>query len=152
MIVNPHATEAELRQVSEAGGDVQIFQQALMNADRRGQAQSTLANVRQRHDAIQRIETTMMELAQLFQDLDQLVVQQDPLVEHAEKKADDTRVHMESGVVELGGAVKSARAARKKKWICLGICVAIIIVIAIIVLAYGASQGWFKHNSNGNGQ
>jgi len=149
LIVNPNATEAELREVSEAGGDVQIFQQALMSADRRGQAQSTLANVRQRHDAIQQIERTMMELAEMFQDLDRMVIEQEPMIQHAEKQADDTRVHMESANVELGGAVDKARSARRKKWMCLGICLAILIVIIIVVLVWGATtQGWFKHNNN----
>ena len=146
--MNPQATDAELRTVSEAGGDVQIFQQALLSADRRGQqAQSALANVRQRHDAIQQIEKTMMELAELFQDLDRMVVEQETMIVHAEKQADDTRVHMESANVELGGAVDKARSARRKKWICLGICLAILVIIIIVVLVWGATtQGWFKKN------
>lgn len=92
-----------------------------MNSDRRGQAQSTLRNVQQRHDAIQQIEKTMIELQQLFQDLDAIVVQQEPMVENIEQKAEETNTHMVAGNTEVGKAVKSARAARKKKWICLGI-------------------------------
>jgi len=122
LIVRPDATEAEIQEATEAGGDTQIFQQALLNADRRGQAQSTLANVRQRHDAIQQIERTMLELQQLFQDLDTLVVQQEPMVQNIEQKAEETNQHLEAGNVHVGKAVDSARAARKKKWICLGIC------------------------------
>ncbi|TKX18376.1 syntaxin-like protein 3 [Elsinoe australis] len=144
LIVKPDATEAELREVSEAGGDTQIFQQALLSADRRGQSQSTLRSVQQRHDAIQQIERTMIELAQLFQDLDAIVVQQDPMIQNVEKHAEDTQQHMVEANVQLEQATVKARAARKKKWICLGICVAIVIVIAIIVLAYGATQGWFR--------
>lgn len=121
-IVNPNATEAEIREATADGGDTQIFQQALMNSDRQGQAQSTLRNVQQRHDAIQQIEKTMIELQQLFQDLDAIVVQQEPMVENIEQKAEETHTHMVAGNTEVGKAVKSARAARKKKWICLGIC------------------------------
>lgn len=120
-IVNPNATEAEIREATQDGGDTQIFQQALMNSDRRGQAQSTLRNVQQRHDAIQQIEKTMIELQQLFQDLDAIVVQQEPMVQNIEQKAEETNTHMVAGNTEVGKAVKSARAARKKKWICLGI-------------------------------
>lgn len=122
LIVNPDATEAEIREVTEAGGDQQIFQQALLNADRRGQAQSTLRNVQQRHDAIQQIERTMMELQQLFQDLDALVVEQEIPIQNIEQKAEETNTHLEQGTIHVGKAVDSARAARKKKWICLGIC------------------------------
>ncbi|KAG8631385.1 hypothetical protein KVT40_000525 [Elsinoe batatas] len=144
LIVNPNATEQELREVSEAGGDTQIFQQALLSADRRGQSQSTLRSVQQRHDAIQQIERTMMELAQLFQDLDAIVVQQDPMIQNVEKHAEDTQQHMVEANVQLEQATVKARAARKKKWICLGIVVAIIVFVAIIVLVYGATQGWFR--------
>lgn len=121
LIVRPDATEQEITEATEAGGDQQIFQQALQNADRRGQAQSTLRNVRERHDAILQIERTMMELAQLFQDLDAIVVQQEPLVQNIEQKAEETNTHLEAGNVHVEKAVTSARAARKKKWICLGI-------------------------------
>ena len=122
LIVNPEASEAEIREATMDGGDTQIFQQALLNSDRRGQAQSTLRNVQQRHDAIQQIERTMIELQQLFQDLDAIVVQQEPLVQNIEQKAEETNTHLTAGNVEVGKAVNSARAARKKKWICLGIC------------------------------
>ncbi|KAK3117649.1 hypothetical protein LTR53_000777 [Teratosphaeriaceae sp. CCFEE 6253] len=144
LIVKPDASEEELQEASEGGADVQIFQQALLNSDRRGQSQSTLRNVQQRHDAIQQIERTLMELAELFQDLDRLVVEQEPMVEQIQNKTEETYTHVEAGNVHMGKAVTSARAARKKKWICLGICVAIILIIIIIVLAYGATQGWFK--------
>lgn len=121
LIVRPEASEAEIREATMDGGDTQIFQQALLNGDRRGQAQSTLRNVQQRHDAIQQIERTMMELQQLFQDLDTLVVQQEPMVENIEQKAEETNQHLEAGNVHVDKAIVSARAARKKKWICLGI-------------------------------
>lgn len=122
LIVRPDATESEIREATEGGGDTQIFQQALMQSDRRGQSQSTLRNVQQRHDAIQQIERTMIELQQLFQDLDAIVVQQDVAVQDIEVKAEETYGHIEAGNVHLDKGVSSARAARKKKWICLGIC------------------------------
>ncbi|CAK3894615.1 transport SSO2 [Lecanosticta acicola] len=153
LIVNPNATEQEIREVTEAGGDTQIFQQALLNADRRGQAQSTLANVKQRHQAIQQIERTMIELQQLFQDLDAMVVQQEEPVMAIEQKAEETHTHLEAGNVHVGKAVDSARAARKKKWICLGIVVAIIIAIVLIVVIYLAATGRLSSgnkNSNNN--
>ncbi|KAK4508714.1 hypothetical protein PRZ48_002453 [Zasmidium cellare] len=150
LIVRPDASESEIREATESGGDTQIFQQALLNADRRGQAQSTLRNVRERHDAIQQIERTMIELQQLFQDLDAIVVQQEAPVMAIEQKAEETHTHLEAGNVHVGKAVDSARAARKKKWICLGICVAIILIIVLIIIIYGATQGWFKSKDNNN--
>ncbi|KAK4547096.1 hypothetical protein LTR36_001317 [Oleoguttula mirabilis] len=149
LIVRPEATEAEIREATDNNGDeVQIFQQALLQSDRRGQAQSTLRNVQQRHDAIQQIERTMMQLQELFQDLDAAVVQQEPLVQRIEQKAEETNTHLEVGNVHVEKAVGSARAARKKKWICMGIIVAILLIIIIVILIWGAtSQGWFKKTS-----
>ncbi|KAF2154419.1 t-SNARE [Myriangium duriaei CBS 260.36] len=134
LIVNPDATEAELREVTQAGGDMQIFQQALLSADRRGHAQSALHNVKERHVAIQQIEKTMTELAELIQDLDTIVVLQDPATVDVEDQAEITKQYLEEGNVQLGHAKLKAEAARRKKWICLGISVLIFIVIIIILL------------------
>jgi len=143
LIVRPDATEEEIQEATSEGADTQIFQQALMNSDRRGQAQSALSNVRQRHAAIQQIEKTMLELQQLFQDLDAIVTEQEPMVQNVEQRAMDTHEHLEQGNVQLDRGIQSARAARKKKWICLGICVAIILVIVIIILIWAGVTGKF---------
>ena len=63
----------------------------------------------------------MMELAQLFQDLETLVVQQEAQVDQVEAKATDITQDVGKGNEQLDGAIKKARAARRKKWICLGI-------------------------------
>jgi hypothetical protein len=78
--------------------------------------------VQQRHDAIQQIERTMIELQQLFQDLDAIVVEQEAAIINIEQKAEETHTHLEAGNVHVDKAIVSARGARKKKWICLGIC------------------------------
>jgi len=120
-LVRPGASEAEFREAIQDGADTQIFQQALLNSDRRGQSQTVLGEVRQRQNAIQQIERTLIELQQLFQDLDTLLVQQEPMIQNIEQKAEETNTHLEAGNIHVGKAVDSARAARKKKWICLGI-------------------------------
>lgn len=63
----------------------------------------------------------MMELAQLFQDLETLVVQQEPAVTQIEQTAIVLTDNIGKGNTELDGAVKKAKAARRKKWICAGI-------------------------------
>lgn len=63
----------------------------------------------------------MTELAQLFQQMQEQVIQQEPMVENIERQAEDTNVQLEQGNIHLGKAEKSARAARKKKWICFGL-------------------------------
>lgn len=92
-----------------------------MQSNRRGQAQSALRAVQGRHEAIQKIERQMIELAQLFQDMEAAVVQQEPAVENIDQKAEDTVTNLGKGNEQLDQAVDKARAARRKKWICLGI-------------------------------
>jgi syntaxin 1B/2/3 len=108
----------------------------LLQSDRRGQSQSALNAVRNRHNEIQRIEQTIIELAQLFQDLDVIVMEQEPLIENIEQKGEEIQDNMVKANEHLDLGVKSARGARKKKWICLFIVVLVVIVIAIAVGAY----------------
>ncbi|KAH3982829.1 hypothetical protein HBI56_006140 [Parastagonospora nodorum] len=131
-IVRPDATDAEVRE-AVADPDAPIFQQALLSSDRRGQASSTLRNVKERHEAIQNIERQMVELAQLFQDLDTMVQQQEPLVADIEQKGEEVRENMTKGNEEISTAIVSARSRNRKKWWCLLICIIILIIIAVAV-------------------
>lgn len=131
-IVRPDASDDEVRQAVE-DPDAPIFQQALLSSDRRGQAQSSLRNVKERHEAIQRIERQMVELAQLFQDLDQIVMQQEPLVANIEQKGEEIHDNVVQANTEIGGAIEKARSRNRKKWWCLLIIVLIIIIIAVVV-------------------
>jgi syntaxin 1B/2/3 len=99
-----------------------IFSQALMQSSRQGQAQSALSAVENRHQAIQKIESQMIELAELFQDMENLVVQQEAAVTNIEMKGEEVVENMDKGTEQIGVAIKSARNARKWKWWCLGIC------------------------------
>ena len=92
-----------------------------MQSNRRGQAQSALRAVQGRHEAIQKIERQMVELAQLFQDMEAAVIEQEPAVMDIEQKGEETVTNLGQGNKQLDSAVDKARAARKKKWICLGI-------------------------------
>lgn len=121
-IVRPDASEQEVRQAVEDTSNTQVFQQALMQSDRQGRARAALSAVQDRHKALVKIEEQMVELSQLFQDMDTLVIQQEAAVMQIEQKGEEVVDNLDKGNEEMGTAVKSARAARKKKWICLGIC------------------------------
>lgn len=63
----------------------------------------------------------MMELAQLFQDMEAAVVEQQPAIDNTEEKTENTVVNLDQGNKHLDGAVVKARSARRKKWICFWI-------------------------------
>ncbi|KAF5671026.1 syntaxin 1b 2 3 [Fusarium heterosporum] len=135
-IVRPDASEQEIQAAVEDTTGGQVFSQAMMQSDRQGRARAALSAVQDRHQALQKIEQQMVELSQLFQDMDTLVVQQEAAVTQIEAKGEEVVENLDKGNQEIGVAVNTARKTRKKKWICLGICVAIIVVIVIIVLIY----------------
>ncbi|KAK9477166.1 t-SNARE [Lipomyces japonicus] len=132
-IVKPDATDEEVRAAIEDSSGNQIFSQALLNSNRRGEARSALTEVQNRHKDIQKMERTLGELVQLFKDMEELVevqAQDVVAVDHSTKRVEQ---EVNKGVEETRVAVKYAKAARKKKWICLGIIVIICAILAIVL-------------------
>ncbi|KAI9872157.1 MAG: Plasma membrane t-SNARE, secretory vesicle fusion, partial [Pleopsidium flavum] len=115
-IVRPDATEAEVRQACEDTANSQVFTQALFQSDRRGQSQSALRAVQDRHNAIQKVEHDMIVLAQLFQDLETIVVQQEPAVTQIEQKGEEVTDNVGKANTEIDGAITKARSRNRKKW------------------------------------
>jgi syntaxin 1B/2/3 len=118
-IVRPDASEQEVREAVENPESQQVFQQAMMNSTRQGQAQSTMNAVRSRHEAIQKIEGQMIQLAELFNEMDNLVMQQEAAVTNIEMKGEEVVDNMDKGNEEIGTAIVHARNTRKWKWWCL---------------------------------
>ena len=150
-ITRPEATEQEVQEASDDPNQ-QVFMNALMRSDRRGESRAVLSNVRDRHEQIQKIERQMTELAKMFEEMEAIVVQQDPMITKVEQGAEETNEHVEQANLQLDTANKSARRTRRNKWICCGISgisipqcqlirgpltritVAILLVIIIIVV------------------
>jgi len=132
-IVKPDASPEEVRAVvnDESGG--QIFSQALLNSNRYGESRAAYREVQERHEDIKRIEKTLGELAQLFNDMSVLVEQQDETINNIETTAANVEKDTEAGLGYTEKAVVSARAARKKRWICFIICLIVLIIIGVVV-------------------
>lgn len=78
-----------------------------------------LRAVQGRHEAIQKIEQQMNELAQLFQQLDEYVVQQEAPLEEIDQRGEVIVDNVGKGNVQLDEANKQARSRNRKKWWCL---------------------------------
>lgn len=87
--------------------------------------------MRARHNELLNIERSITELADIMQDLDTMIIQQEPLIERAQEQTDNAVQHLEEGNKEIDKAQESARRRRKLKWICFGITVLIILGIAL---------------------
>ncbi|CAF9936089.1 Plasma membrane t-SNARE, secretory vesicle fusion [Imshaugia aleurites] len=148
-IVRPDASDQEVQEAIQDTSNNQVFSQALLSQNRRGQSQSALRAVQGRHEAIQKIERQMIELAQLFQDMEVAVATQEEQIEGIDENTNKTVDHLEQGNQHLGGAVVKARSARKKKWICFWIVVLIVIIIGVAVgVGVGVAVGGNKKTPN----
>ncbi len=136
-IVNPDATDDEVRDAMENTNSSQIYAQAVggpkvlfipaavltqhqvLQSDRRGQVQSTLSAVSARHAAIQKIEQQIIQIAQMAQDLDAVVTEQDAAVVQIEQKGEQVTENVGKANQEISGAIVKARSRNRKKWWCL---------------------------------
>jgi len=133
-IVQPEATDDEVEAaISDVGGQ-QIFSQALLNANRRGEAKTALAEVQARHQELLKLEKTMAELTQLFNDMEQLVIEQEENIEVIDKNVENAQQDIEQGVGHTNKAVKSAKRARRNKIRCYIILFLIFAVVVVVVV------------------
>ncbi|KAL9088591.1 MAG: hypothetical protein Q9165_006111 [Trypethelium subeluteriae] len=164
-IVNPEATDEEAKEAAQANwGDEGVFQTAVrttliltivhsltiltlqLKSNRTGAATSVLGAVRARHNDIQQIEKTLYELNSLFEQLAEQVILQEPAVKSTEQGTENVLQDTENANVQLDKGIKSARRARRLKWITLGIVVLIIVILALVLGLYFG----LKNNGNGN--
>ena len=84
----------------------------------------------------------MMELNQLMEDLATQVVLQEEPVQQGEQNTAKVKDDTEAGNAQLDKGISSARRARKMKWWCFFICVAIVIILALVLgLYFGLQSG-----------
>lgn len=133
-IIQPDATEEEVEAAITDIGGQQIFSQALLNANRRGEAKTALAEVQARHQELLQLEKTMAELTQLFNDMEQLVVEQQQNIDVIDQNIEDAQQDVEQGIGHTNKAVKSAKNARKNKYRCYFICFLIFAVVVVVVV------------------
>ncbi|KAH3671422.1 hypothetical protein WICMUC_004602 [Wickerhamomyces mucosus] len=133
-IVKPDATEEEVEDAINDVGGQQIFSQAILNASRRGEAKTALAEVQSRHRELQRLEKTMAELTQLFHDMEELVAEQNVAVQNVNESVEEAQKDLELGLGHTDKAVESARKARRKKCWCIWILILVIVIILVVVI------------------
>ncbi|KAF6765127.1 syntaxin-like protein [Ephemerocybe angulata] len=131
-IVKPDTTPEEVQAFID-GGHQQVFAEALTTSTRYGESRLAYKEVQDRQQDLRRMEKTLAELAQLFNDMAILVEQQDTVVEAVEQTAVDIESNTKGALENTKLAVISARNYRKGRWICFGIFVAICCILAIVL-------------------
>ncbi|KAK3369487.1 syntaxin-like protein psy1 [Lasiosphaeria ovina] len=143
-IVNPDATDDEVRAAADRDWDNEGVFQAALRTNRSAEATAVLGAVRARHTELVNIERTIRELMQLFQDLDTLVVQQSATIVQVAEQAHRANDDLEKGAEHVRGATGIVRHTRKLKWWCL---LVVVLIILIIALAVGLAVGLRKATS-----
>jgi len=135
-IVNPNASPEEIDTIVEGGGQ-QIFAQALTSSTRYAESRNAYREVQQRQQDLQLMEKTLAELAQLFIDMGTLVEQHDAIINQVDETAGVVEADTEKGLAATEEAVRHARSARRKRWICFFIllicCAAVAIVLGVVL-------------------
>lgn len=133
-IVKSDATPEEIRAVTQdpdAGN--QIFRTAMAQSGRYGEARLAYREAQDRNQEIRRIEQTITELGQLFNDMAVLIEEQDETIAHVEEQAKVANTDLERGGENVEKARDHAAAARRKRWYCFFISLLIIIAIVLAI-------------------
>ncbi|OQD83141.1 hypothetical protein PENANT_c018G05660 [Penicillium antarcticum] len=138
-IANPEATPEELEQGVQnvLMGQEQSF---MVPGTRTRQANDARQATLQRSAAIRKIEQDLIALSELYNEIAELVHQQEPAVEQINQGAQETHRNVEQANTKLDSAIKSAKNARRWKWY------ALIIVIIIIAIVVGVAVGVVESN------
>jgi syntaxin 1B/2/3 len=89
-----------------------------------------------------------MELAQLFQDLQEQVTIQNEAVIQTEQATEVAKVNIDEGNTHLGKGIASAKRARKLKWCLFFLILFIIIAIVVAIVAWYFVAGPGAHKNN----
>jgi len=143
-IVNPSATDEAITQKLQEGASGGVFSAQALDSSKAKQA---LKGAEDRAKDIQRISDHILQINQLFRDVEAMVNQQGQLIDRIEVNTYQAQVGMEKSGAHLESAVTSATAARKKRWIMFGI-ITTLVVVAIIVIAVVVSNNLPKKSSS----
>ncbi|KAF7289186.1 Syntaxin-like protein [Mycena indigotica] len=132
-IVKPDATQEQITQAISSGEGSQVFMQALTSNADYAHARSAYNEVQARAQDLRKMEETLAQLAQLFNDMAVLVDQQNETLVAIEDNAQKAEEHAEEGAKQVGISVDIARRLRKKRWICFFIVLIIVIILAVVL-------------------
>jgi len=132
-IVKQDATPEEIAAVVDDSGpgSNQIFAEAISSSTRFSEARTAQRDVQARHEDLKQIERTLTELMQLFNDMATLVIEQEETIAAVDNQAIQVEKDTSEGHRNLVQAVVHAANARRARWICFCIFLAIIAALAI---------------------
>eukprot|EP01088_Endostelium_zonatum_P000414 TRINITY_DN10692_c0_g1_i1.p1 TRINITY_DN10692_c0_g1~~TRINITY_DN10692_c0_g1_i1.p1 ORF type:complete len:315 (-),score=61.62 TRINITY_DN10692_c0_g1_i1:82-1026(-) len=142
-VVAPEATEEEVNEILDQGGDVeQLFEKAVINDRKQQGYQQTLDYLKERHNDLLDLEAAISELQSLFQDMAILVETQGDLVDQVQYTVSTTKAYHDDAGRRIGETAKIKTGIRKKKVIiCIIITFTIVYVIVVLLIIFAVLFG-----------
>lgn len=106
------------------------------------EARQVYENVKYRHDELVKIQEMAASLNQMFNDLQDIVLEQDEILNSANYQVNSAQQELEKGDANVVKAVNLSKRNRKCKWIILVLCIILAAIIA------GVVAGVVKHFQN----
>ncbi|KAI7836172.1 hypothetical protein COHA_009939 [Chlorella ohadii] len=129
-VTGQHADEEQIEKMIETGESETIFQKAILEQGR-GYVLDTLAEIRERRDAVLELERSLMELHQIFLDMAVLVEAQGEMLDNIEAQVAKSVEYVQAGTTHLVAAKRLQKNTRK--WMCCALILLIIIAAAIAI-------------------
>lgn len=142
--VKPDATVDEIEAVIQSGGAGEIMKQAILQGDAADVIRNAYENVSSKYQDVLRLEASVAELAQMFQDFALMVEHQGELLDQIEYQVKTASDFIDEGNTHMVQAIEIQKSIRKKQC-CIAVTILILICVAIgIALAVVASRGGFS--------
>ena len=97
------------------------------------QARLELNEIKARDEEIKKLETSVIEVNQLFKEINALIMEQGEQLDTIEKQVADAEIIVESGKAQLNEAHKKKKKWFKRKVCWISVCVAVVLVVAGII-------------------
>lgn len=130
-IVNPQATAEEIKAIAEdsEGAKAKIFASAVKE-----DARKTLSQMKDRFSDVKTIEKSIMELHQLFLDLQTIVVEQGDIINRVDFNVETTVEYTDVAANDMKTAVEYQKSIWKKKWIIMILAVVLLVIVLCFIL------------------
>jgi len=126
--VKPEASEEEINEVLSSG-DTQLYSEALSLQTEERQATRNLTYFQQRLQDLKRVEKSITELNQLYQDLELIVTTQGDMIDQVEFFVINSEHNTNVAVENLRKAEQNKKSSRKR------MCFVIIVLLLILIVA-----------------
>jgi len=137
-LVSPKANPADIDEMLEQDAEAaeSIFTLKIMEDRKHKNAQQTLSYLQEKQGDLYKLEKSIVELNQLFQDMAILVETQGDLIDQIEYSVLQSEAYTEDAVTNLAVTEKIVNNTRKKKlYICVigGVLIVILVVVVLVI-------------------